>query len=59
VQEFIKDLWRMMTFAARYGHSPPWDTRRWRVSELRMFNDALVELIEDEARAGRIPSATG
>lgn len=49
----------MMTFAARYGHAHPGITQRWRLSELRLFNDALVELIEDEARSGRTPNATG
>jgi hypothetical protein len=43
----------MMTFAARYGHTPPNITRRMPVTELIEFVGQIAKLLEEESAAVR------
>lgn len=47
-----------MAFAARYGHTGPHVTRHWPLRELKAFNDAVNELIAEEAAAMKGPGST-
>jgi hypothetical protein len=53
VDKHIKNLWLMIAIASRYGHQPMSEIRSQSVDELKLFNDALGELIMMENQSGQ------
>jgi len=52
-EEHRRGLWRMMAFAARYGHTDPSIALHMPVPDLFIFVEELGRLIEEEAEAAR------